>query len=91
MQAITNAPYPNRIQILCSPFVGPFIQNGPLGAFDPRRDVDVYVDGVLIPVHSFTFDVPNNRYLLYMVQSINVQGVIQVIHHMPSPPFNAGL
>jgi hypothetical protein len=87
--AETNAPYANRIQIMCSPFVGPFMQDGPLGAFNPTRDLQIYVDGTLIPIQTWTFDVPNNRYLLYMNQAINLQGVIQITHHMPSPPFQS--
>ena len=88
MFAQTNAPYSNRIQLVLDPFTGPFIQNGPLGAFNPIRDLQVYVDGVLIPVQTWSFDAVNNRYLLYMNQAINLQGVIQIIHHVPSPPFH---
>ena len=88
MTVETNAPYPNRIQwILGSHYAGPFVQNGPLGSFDPRRDLEVYVDGILVPVQSYTYDPINNRYLLYMSRNINLQGVIQVLHHMPNPPF----
>src|ERR1017187_758873 len=87
MSVETNAPYPNRIQWMLGEYVGPFVQNGPLGSFDPRRDLEVYVDGALIPVRSFTYDATNNRYLLYMSQNINLQGVVQMIHHMPNPPF----
>lgn len=84
----TNLAYPNRIQwILGDRYFGPFVQFGPLGSFDPRRDLEVYVDGNLTPVRSFIYDATNNRYLLYMSQNINLQGVIQVIHHMPNPPF----
>ena len=88
MFAQTNAPYPNRIQLQCSPLVGPFVQDGPLGAFDPRRDLLVYADGVLQTIQTFSFDAVNNRYLLYLANAINLQGVIQVIHHVPSPPFS---
>jgi hypothetical protein len=89
MQIITNLPYPNRIQWVLENYTGPFSQDGPLGSFDPRRDLEVYVDGLLTPVHSFVFDTANNRYLLYMSRNINLQGVIQVVHHMPNPPFHA--
>lgn len=85
--AETNAPYPDRIQLLCGSYTGAFLQSGPLGAFNPVRDLEVYVDGTLIPVRSFSFDADNNRYLLYLEQRFNLQGVIQIIHHMPSPPF----
>ena len=93
MRVETNAPYPNRIQLLLDnpgPLQAVF-QDGPLGGFDPRRDLEVYVDGTLTTVSTFTFDVPNNRYLLYTQNAINLQGVIQVIHHMPNPPFQFSL
>lgn len=84
----TNQPYLNRIQwILGSDYAGPFVQDGPLGLLDPRRDLEIYVDGVLTPVLSYTFDTANNRYLMYTERPFNLQGVIQVVHHMPSPPF----
>lgn len=89
MQVITNSPYPNRIQILCTPYIGPFVQAGPLGLFNPIRDLDIYADGVRQTVQTYSFDAVNNRYLLYMSQTFNLQGVIQVVHHMPSPPFVA--
>lgn len=87
MFAQTNAPYPNRIQIVLTPLTGPFVQDGPLGAFDPRRDLTVVVDGVVQVVQTFAFDAANNRYLLYLENAINLQGTIQIIHHVPSPPF----
>ena len=87
MYVQTNSPYANRIQLVLAPFVGPFVQDGPLGAFDPRRDLEVYVDGVKQVIQTFSFDAPNNRYLLYMANAINLQGTIQVVHHVPSPPF----
>ena len=89
MYAQTNGPYLNRIQISCYPFIGPFSQNGPLGNFDPIRDLEVYVDGVRVTISQWAFDASNNRYLLYTQKQINLQGVIQVIHHMPSPPFHS--
>jgi hypothetical protein len=90
MHAQTNEPYSNRIQIALAPFAGPFVQGGLLDSFDPRRDLSVYVDGVLQAVQTFSFDPANNRYLLFMANVINLQGVIQVIHHVPSPPFVSG-
>jgi hypothetical protein len=87
MHATTNAPYPNRVTLWLDSYIGPFVQDGPLGPFDPRRDIQVYVDGVQQTIQSFAFDAPNNRYLLYLSQQVNLQGVVQVIHHMPSPPF----
>lgn len=87
IQFVTNQQYPNRIQMLLNEYTGVLTQNGILGSFDPRRDLTVYVDGSLVAVRTFSFDSVNNRYLLYMENSINVQGVVQAIHHMPSPPF----
>ncbi len=94
LQAITNAPYLNRIQLTLggtsSPptaYVGPFVQSGPLGAFNPVRDLSVYVDGVLQTIQSASFDANNNRYLIYAGQTFNTQGFVQVIHHVPNPPF----
>jgi hypothetical protein len=89
----TNLPYPNRIQWILNNYQGPLSQDGPLGDFDPRRDLEVYVDGVLIPVRTFSFDTLNNRYLFFMESTFNLQGVVQIIHHMPNPAFvtNGGL
>ncbi len=89
MQAIANGPYPNRIQIPCAPYIGPFVQDGPLGLFDPSRDLIFVCDGVILTVQTWSFDQINNRYLIFMTQNFNLQGFIQVIHHMPSPPFTA--
>jgi hypothetical protein len=89
MQAITNSEFPNRIQLLCAPFTGPFTQLGPLGAFNPVRDLQVYVDGTYTPIQSSAFDAANNRYLLYTANAIDYQGIVQVIYHMPNPPFLA--
>ena len=89
MQAITNGPYPNRLQITLAPYIGPFVQDGPLGVFNPQRDLEIYVDGSLQVVQSWSFDSVNNRYLIFMQQSFNLQGVIQVVHYMPQPPFTA--
>ena len=81
------------------PIFGPFEQTsagsppitGPLGNFDPRRDLDVYVDGNLVPVQASSFDAPNNRYLLNMGGAFNLNGTIQVVHHITSPAFVGGV
>lgn len=92
VQALTNGPYPNRIQLVVnSPYFGPFMQIGPLGAFNPARDLSIYVDGSLQTVQSWAFDGTNNRYLIYLVQAIDPQGFVQVVHHVPNPPFVAFL
>jgi len=91
VEAITNGPFTNRIQLIVDPFFGPFIQPGsPPVDFDPRVDLDVYVDGVLIPVQTFNYDALNNRYLLYMERAFDLSGFIQIISHVPNPPFMSG-
>ncbi len=87
MYAETNAPYPNRIAIYLAPYVGPFFQNGPLAVFNPQRDLTITIDGVVTAVSTWAFDAVNNRYLLYMVTAFNLQGTVQVVHHVPNPPF----
>jgi len=77
----------DTVPVIVDAPVEPLIQNGPLGAFDPARDLRVYVDGVPVPVLTSYFDALNSRYLLYMSSTFNLRGVIQVIHHVPSPPF----
>jgi hypothetical protein len=84
--------YPTRIQMYLGNIGGPLSSTNPdLGAFDPRRDLEVYMDGSLLTINSFTFDSANNRYLMFADQTINMSGVLQVIHHMPSPPFTGTL
>jgi hypothetical protein len=111
MYAETNAPYPNRVQLVLGPTnnigwglfwgeywgssgsssttTGPFFQNGPLGLFNPSRDLQVYADGQLLPVQTWSFDSTYNRYLLYMATQFNLQGAIQLVSHMPNPPFQS--
>jgi hypothetical protein len=83
----TNGPFPNRIVLNCGPFTGPFSSAGPLGAFNPIRDLEIYIDGVLTPVKTWSFDTNGNRYLMYIQDQFDLQGVIQVACHMPNPPF----
>jgi hypothetical protein len=86
--AFTNGAYPNRVQLVVSPpFVGPFTQPGPLGAFNPVRDLSIYADGALQTISSFSFDTNNSRYLIYLIQAIDPQSFVQVVHHVPNPPF----
>lgn len=87
IQAATNASFPNRIELYFSPYIGPLTQTGPLGTFNPTRDLEVYVDGTLFTVQSWSFDVAFNRYLLFLPQQFDLQGIVQLLHHMPSPPF----
>ena len=87
-----NSSYPNRIQLSLGDFIGPLAQPGsPPVDFDPRVDLEVYIDGSLETVKSFSFDPVNNRYLLFMEKNIDQQAVVQVVHHMPDPPFQGTL
>ena len=82
----TNGPFPNRLVLSCAPFAGPFTSPG-LGAFDPRTDMEFYVDGDPLTVSEFTFDAGNNRYLLYAAQTFDTQGVVQGVFHVLTSPF----
>ena len=91
LTAVTNAPYPNRIQLLLGNYIGPLIRpTSPPVEFDPTVDVEVYVDGIPLVIQNASYDAVNNRYLLFANRPFNLQGVIQVVHHMPSPPFQYG-
>jgi len=73
----TNGPYPNRIQLLLGDWVGPLVRpTSPPEAFDPSVDLEVYVDGLPVPVSAWFFDRINNRYLLFTDRPINLRGVI---------------
>ena len=82
----TNQPYPNRIQIQCNDFAGPWISDR-LGLFNPIRDMRIYVDGDVLTVQAFSFDGANNRYLIYSSAPIDLAGTVQVCYHIPDPPF----
>jgi hypothetical protein len=84
MKALVNTPYTNRIQLLCS-ILGPF-KNG-TRAFDPRKDLSVFVNGKLTKLDSFYFDNSQNRYFLYTSDPFDVYGIVQVVHHMPADVF----
>ena len=85
--AETNAPYPNRIALYLAPYVGPFFQNGPSGTFNPIRDLSSVRRWSIHDDSTWSFDSVNNRYLLYLNQAFNLQGVVQIVHHVPDPPF----
>jgi hypothetical protein len=89
MQFFTSPSAPNRVQLELGGLLGPFVQDGPLGAFDPRRDLSLFIDGVPTPVVTASFDAPNNRYLMFTDKPFSPLSTIQVVHHMPSPPFQA--
>lgn len=84
--ATVNRPYPNRVQIHLGTLPGPLL-NTRLGDFDPRRDVTVYNGGRRMVVDSFTWDPRGNRYLLFTTEPLDFSAVVQVIHHVPNPPF----
>jgi len=86
MQAVINTAYPARLQLQLGSITGP-LSSTVLGAFDPRRDLEVYADGVPVTLISFSFDGVNNRYLMFASSQINTASVVQVIHHVPNPPF----
>lgn len=84
--ATVNGPYPNRIQLEMDLPTGPF-ESLVLGFFDPRRDLELWVDGKQLVINNFSFDAINNRYLIYTANPFNLQGIVQLIHHVPNPPF----
>lgn len=86
LSATTEGDFPNRISLNCGSFQGPFTSSQ-LGAFDPRKNLSVYIDGILTPIQTWYFDNSSNRYLLFTNLTINLQGVIQLVHNMPSSPF----
>jgi hypothetical protein len=86
VQFETNLPYASRIQMTLGSLTGP-LTSTTLGAFTPRRDLIFYLDGQRLPVQTSYFDVVNNRYLIFMTKTFDLQGLIQVVHHMPNPNF----
>jgi hypothetical protein len=83
---ITNGPYSNRIQMTLDSLTGP-LSSTVLGPFAPLRDLSVYLDGVRLTIQTSYFDPINNRYLIFMNKVFNLEGLIQVFHHMPNPNF----
>ena len=91
--AMVNRPNPDRLQLLLGEVGGPLVAEG-TGPFDPRRDLGIYYNGDKIVPISFLYDAPNNRYLLYFDLTFSfdpVPPLIQVIHHMPNPPFKSAI
>jgi hypothetical protein len=89
MQATINAAYPNRIQLQLGTLTGPLVSTA-LGPFNPQRDLEVYVNGAVATMVSFRFDAANNQYLMFLGQVFDPASLVQVIHHIPDPPFTAG-
>jgi hypothetical protein len=88
---MVNAPVPNRLQLLLGSVQGPLV-SPVLGPFDPRRDLGIYYNGDKVVPTSYLYDAPNNRYLMYFDQNFVFdpsRPMVQVIHHMPNPPFSS--
>src|SRR5208282_52214 len=87
MRTETNAPYPNRIQLFCAPYQGPFtrVVNAVPVPFDPLTEIQSFVDGTTLPITIASFDPNNNRYLMYAAAPFNVQGVVQSVYHFSAP------
>ena len=90
MQVIVNAADSNRVLLLLGGLPGPLVSTA-LGAFNPGRDLELYIDGTANGVLSSTFDSLNNRYLIFISRAFDADAsIVQLIHHMPLPPFTAG-
>jgi hypothetical protein len=85
---VLNPAYPNRIQLRLGFFLGP-LATADGTAFNPGRDLEVFVDGTALPIQNFTFDAAANRYLLFAPNTIPSTSLVQVTHHMPLSPFKA--
>jgi hypothetical protein len=84
--ALFRTPHPHRLELLMNAGKGP-LTNGER-PFDPQRDLQVYVGGLLTPVISWAWDSGADRYLLYMAEDLGPYAdLIQVIHHVIQPPF----
>lgn len=89
LTANINPDYPNRVEIHLDFLTGPFTV-GAGAALDPRQCFELYVGGVPVPIISFSFDVPTNRYLLFTQQLIDMTQVVQVVYHIPATSFGSG-
>ena len=85
-RVVVNRPHPFRLQLILVGLMGP-LASPSLGAFDPRRDVTIYNGGSPMGVSSYTYDPARNRYLVFLQAPLDFDRPIQVIHHVPSPPF----
>ena len=70
---------------------GPFnrfdLSSGGMVNFNPMVDLELYVDGLPETISSYSYDKATNTYLLYMRRSVTSDNIVQLIHHMPSPPY----
>lgn len=90
MYAEVSSVYPNRIALYLEALSGPLLSTG-LGWFNPGRDLQMYVNGAPLTVQSWNFDLLNNRYLIFVGSPIDPTDFVQVVHHMPAPPFMGGV
>lgn len=89
--AYISSSAPNCIQLVLNGVTGPFTQAaGPLGSFNPQRDLTVYIDGSRVDIGQAWFDSSHNQYLLFMKKIVSPYSVVQVVHHVPEPPFSVG-
>ena len=57
-----------------------------LGDMDPSRDLTIYAGGKRVQVINWAWDSVGNRYLIFLSEDITGD-FLQVIHHLPDPPF----
>ncbi len=88
LAAIANTPYPNRLQLKLQGSLSGPLTSDLLGPFDPRRDIQIYNNGKLMTVNSYTWDGANNRYLIFLSAPLTLPGDVQIVHHVPDPPFH---
>ena len=93
--ATVNFPAPSVIQLYLGILRGPLV-SAALGGFDPRRDLTIFANGVPVSISSCVFDGVNNRYTITMVNPLpwtvsTLPPLVQIIHHMPSPPFKSSV
>jgi hypothetical protein len=77
---------------LVSSISGPFSRtvNGTAVAFNPITDLEIWLNGTLISVESSGFSASTNTYMIYLSVFPDSGDLLQIIHHMPSPPFTSG-
>ena len=85
--AVVNRPHLNRVQLLLGDGISGPLFSITLGMFDPRRDLDIYNGGQPMTVSSYTWDPVRNRYVIFLDGELDFDAPVQLIHHMPNPPF----
>jgi hypothetical protein len=60
--------------------------NGSLENLDPAQYFGVYSGGKPMVVSNYVWDAVGNRYLMYTTEDMP-DSFVQVIYHVPSPPF----